>query len=379
VKGALTMTARGYFLCVALAGCAAHAPAKGTPDAGPTQVLACDSLAAVGKWENITPNGTTLPDGYLSQAFVLDPLHAGTLYVGIGHDPGVVKTSAPTLFKTSDCGASWVHINTGKNGALLDAAMLWALAIDPVDPEVLYASSGYGANGVFKSTNGGVDWVQILPMDISSVLMYGGFVERIVIDPTDHLHLIVSPHFACQNGHTNCVVESMDGGASWRILDGMPEGGEDSGQLILDSRTWLWASTTGVWRSGDGGASWQSVWKDWSFPSLYHSRNGNYYLMSAQDGLLESSDSIAWHVVPSSSHGSRAVWGDGTTLFTSARNFNSTPYQPYEAASEASPTKFATYASPAMSQGGWLLAYDDAHHLLYSSNERAGFWRVVTK
>jgi hypothetical protein len=32
--------------------------------------------------------------------------------------------------------------------------------IDPTDAKVMYANSGYGVSGIFKSTNGGVYWTQ---------------------------------------------------------------------------------------------------------------------------------------------------------------------------------------------------------------------------
>ena len=44
------------------------------------------------------------------------------------------------------------------------------------------------------------------------------------------------------------------------------------------------------------------------------------------------------------------------------------PWQPWKFCRE----------SPKLSNGGQL-AYDAAHHVLYSSNLGAGFWRVVTE
>jgi hypothetical protein len=318
-----------------------------------------------------------LPDAYVSQAFVLDPQHPGTVFLGVGHDTNTVKT-APVLWKTTDCGASWTHVNTGAHGADLDSAYLWTLVLDPAHPDVLYTASGYGPNGVYKSTNGGVDWAQILPDAIAQVLIYGGFIERITMDPTDGQHLIVSPHFNCQNGHTNCIVETKDGGSTWRVIAGTPDSGEASGEIMLDAKTWLWANGSGLWRTADGGGSWTKAWDGGTFDAFYRSEAGTYSLMSIGAGVLQSADTLTWTPIPGSPHG-RGLVGDGTTLFASNRNIASTPYEPYSSAPEGAPATWATYPSPPVSQGGWLIQYDADHHVLYSSSEHAGFWRVVTK
>lgn len=338
-------------------------------------VLPCSSLSAVGTWEQITPPCGDLKNGYGTQAFVVDPLNAGTVYVGYYSPDGATGCG---IWKTKDCGATWSHINTGANGASIDGANHWTIAIDPVDSQVIYTANGYGVSGVFKSTNGGVDWTQILPANIASVFIDNGFVERITIDPTNHLHLLVSPHFTCQNGHTQCLLESMDGGATWTILDGAPSAGEDSGQIMLDSNTWLYAGTSGLYRTSNAGMSWTQVFPDWIYDSVYKTVGGTYLAMSAQDGVLQSTDTIKWTAIPNSPSNARALIGDGTSVFTSSRNV-AAPYHPYSFASESNPTNWATYPSPLLPNGGWLLGYDSSHHILYASTESNGFWRVVTK
>ena len=55
------------------------------------------------------------------------------------------------MFKSTNGGGNWTAVNTG-----LPETYVYALAIDPATPTILYAGT-YGG-GVFKSTNGGGNW-----------------------------------------------------------------------------------------------------------------------------------------------------------------------------------------------------------------------------
>ena len=168
----------------------------------------CDGLGAVGQWENITPPNIKLEPPYTGPITVLEnPQTSGTLYTG---------TARSGVFKSTDCGATWTKTNTGRNGARLDTGNIWSAVIDPVAPKTLYALTGYGDAGLWKTTNGGVDWDQILPSGTGMP----GFVARVTMDPTNHLHVIINFHDNCTGGHTPvCIGESKDGGATWKVLD----------------------------------------------------------------------------------------------------------------------------------------------------------------
>jgi hypothetical protein len=381
-------------LTILTAGCADHTvlPTKdsGVPDDGPAHVVgACDSLPAVGDWEQVTPPmvATQLPGPgsctFGTSAFVLDPTRSGTVYLG---------TCNMGLWKTTDCGANWVHIDTGRNGAILDSSRQWTFAIDPIDPNVLYTNSGYGAmsNGAFKSINGGVDWDPIWPPAdpaLANVVDYN-FVGLIALDPTDHEHLLLSFHGACKAPHAAaCYGESHDGGASWTLADGHSDwsGGEAQTIYFLDdSRTWLWSSNAdGLWRTNDSGASWTlldvNVGGHNASP-VYHSKTGAFYL-AMNSGIHRSADGTSWSNVLTNT--TMGVTGNGTTLFASIGfpwnpGQGPAPYQPFWTSAESDGQTWRPLASPPLTNGG-SLAYDVDHHILYSSNLDAGFWRVVTE
>src|SRR5450432_616987 len=123
-------------------------------------VRSCSGLAGagVGQWENITP----LPNGIVPMSSTIDA--TGTLWVG-AYARSSTFPSSGGIFKSTDCGASWVHVNTGVNGPEIDRSAIWSMAIDldaGAEP-VLYVIGMTGPNGLLKSTNGGVDWVQRFP------------------------------------------------------------------------------------------------------------------------------------------------------------------------------------------------------------------------
>ncbi len=68
----------------------------------------------------------------------VDPAHHNVLYVGAEFDG---------VFKSTDGGETWLPVNLG-----LDGVRVTGLAIDPVDPNVLYAGT---SESVYKTTTGG--------------------------------------------------------------------------------------------------------------------------------------------------------------------------------------------------------------------------------
>jgi hypothetical protein len=252
----------------------------------PTVVNACDGLAADGVFEEITPPkvkagiGTKTPDGQTNGgtfAMVVDPVNLGTVYAG---------TLFQGLWKSTDCGASWTEIPTGTNGTDVNRGMNWTLMMDPTDPQVLYTNSGYGSNGLFKTMDGGVNWTDVWSQksqpDLAKAFTYN-FANVVAIDPTNHLHVLLTFHEPCLAPHpATCIAESTTGGSTWKIIDGDPSWNGNEGQVIffLDkSSTWLWGSqTNGFWRSDDSGQSWAAI------PKMTTSHLQSSQLLRTQSG-----------------------------------------------------------------------------------------------
>jgi photosystem II stability/assembly factor-like uncharacterized protein len=142
-------------------------------------------------WTSLGPSGITI------SSLTVHPLNPLVLYVG---------TSDGDIFRTSDGGASWTMLYRQYSRGV------YSIAIDPLDPRVLYA--GWGYSGAAP----------------------GGFVPP------------------------GGVLRSADGGTTWRVLEGGPSW--SIGVVVLDPRRprrIFAGGLYGSFRSNDGGQTWASL------------------------------------------------------------------------------------------------------------------------
>lgn len=167
----------------------------------------------------------------------------GTDVHGLGMDPQNPDTLYAYIvdhgtFRSPDAGGSWERVSS-------EAGVMGPILVDPRDPDTLYVSSMKG--GFRKSANGGKTWRTVAPIP-------GGMVMSISQSWED------PDTFYAANGSE--VLKSTDGGENWR-----PVGGELPGvsavavspsdpQIIYAGV--LEGDTATVYRSGDGGESWEA-------------------------------------------------------------------------------------------------------------------------
>ena len=84
---------------------------------------------------------------------------------------------------------------------------IYSLAVDPINPSILYAGSG--GYGIFKSTNGGATWNAIN----NGITNYSGYFTDIVVDPTNN-NIIYAGGVGVDDGNTG-ILKSTDSGSSW--------------------------------------------------------------------------------------------------------------------------------------------------------------------
>ena len=230
--------------------------------------LAASALAV--EWQELGPapitNGTYT--GRVS-AIVCHPMNAN-LYYATGADGGV--------WRTTDGGTSWTPLTDD-----MPTTAMGALALDPTNPNIVYAGTGeanfanhsrYGL-GVFKSADGGETWEQLTEDTFG-----GRCFSKIVINPQNTLTIYASitraggfPEMAAAKGHPGAtgpvgVFRSLDGGVTWsQLTNGLPN--LSATDLAIDpvSPTTLYAaighifgdSANGIYKTTNGGASWTKL------------------------------------------------------------------------------------------------------------------------
>jgi photosystem II stability/assembly factor-like uncharacterized protein len=137
--------------------------------------------------------------------------------------------NAPLVpFRSMDGGKTWTSMNFPAASAIGNA-MISDLAVDPLDQNALYAATiayattiaGFPLNvpnmGVFKSSNGGIDWQPV--NDASGVDLAQFPIFKIVIDPS-------SPTTLYAVAGSSGIFRTTNGGATWGKLSisGIPNG-----------------------------------------------------------------------------------------------------------------------------------------------------------
>lgn len=200
---------------------------------------------------------------------VIDPTDTDTLYVGLSLGSALDGCPEPTvangIFKSVDGGATWQHASAGLDrvgGVGSSHYNILALAIDPTDPDVLYAGgfrsiSDFSDGRVFKSVDGGANWTSI------SVGIAGADVRALLVDPADP-----DTVYAGVGGGTlsdpSGVYRSIDGGLTWNSFSiGLPADSTTAlsldphtpGRLLAGTVGGLWEFTAVSDPDSDGAAS----------------------------------------------------------------------------------------------------------------------------
>jgi hypothetical protein len=339
-----------------------------TNDGGPPHLVeACPSgnsaPGAIGAWEDITPPPLKTSKAYTpTGAILVNPKDTRVVYAG---------SEGSGLFKSTDCGASFVHVSTGTNSSSISSGRMWDMVIDPVEPDTLYTVEGYGAGGLWKTTNAGVDWVNTTPdgSDVAKTAN-GNFTSIVGMDVTNHLHLVVAFHSGCGGAYgPNCQAETTDGGKTWRLFKA-PIAGEGVGVIVLGPKTWLSSGYQEVQETTDGGTTWKKVASVSAHWQLYQSPKTSSFFIGSQQGIIKSDNGTDWALLPGFSQQVQGITGDGTDIFA-GQQWGTKAFKIPEASS-------ASFAELPSKPSLYFLSYDLDHNLLYGSDMHQQ-WRLRTK
>ncbi|HXN41693.1 MAG TPA: hypothetical protein VN918_07900, partial [Myxococcaceae bacterium] len=234
-------------------------------------------------------------------------------------DPNIIYIGAALggVWKSIDQGASWVPLTDDQ-----PSLAMGAIAIDPVNPETVYAGTGemnfsgdsyYGA-GILRSDDGGATWTRLGMKEFVDPNGGGARISRLLIDPKQTSTLYA--------GTTWGLYKSTDRGESWVLkLSSRKEAAvtdlilhpEDSAVLHAAVSVPSTSLNKGLYRSVDAGETWQlldlglmpnqvgriMVTQSPSDPQIMYASVGNPAGGSPQMFRLKSSDGgDTWERLP---------------------------------------------------------------------------------
>ncbi len=272
----------------------------------PSQYYVATAYSGVWKTDN---NGTTFQpifDRYGTQSIgcvAINPQNVNEIFVGTGENNNQRSVGYGNgLYKSSDGGKNF-HLVGLKN-----SEHIGNVVFHPSEKGTLYVSaygpvwSKGGERGVYKSTDGGETWVQM-----HKVSDYTGCNE-VHIDPSNPAIVYAAYHQRMRHEYTylgggpeSAVYRSIDGGKTWKKLNGGLPGG-DLGRIALalpaDHKGWIYAMVEG---SSDKGGIYLSkdFGESWVKQSSYQT-SGNYY----QELVLDPNDGETLFMLDTYLHGS---------------------------------------------------------------------------
>jgi photosystem II stability/assembly factor-like uncharacterized protein len=219
-------------------------------------------------------------------ALELNPLNTNTLWCGTGDANATVDGYDGTgLYVSRDRGVSWAY------SGLRETAHIAAVVVNPQDSTRMYVGALGKAfttdpnRGFYRSLNGGASWTRTLFINDSTG------VSDIAINPSHPDTIFCATWERVRRlkyrrafGVDCAVWRSADGGGTWtKVINGLPPAGEDFGRVAIaiaptrPSR--IYASCTsgaisgyvglGLFRSDDGGQSWQRLDQGSAQPSAF--------------------------------------------------------------------------------------------------------------
>jgi photosystem II stability/assembly factor-like uncharacterized protein len=224
------------------------------------------------RWAPITDSLSVSSVG----AIALAPSDPSQVWMGTGETFVIRPAHAmgDGIYKSEDAGKTWQHKGLDKTGRI------GRVIVHPTNPDIIYAAAlghTYGPQqerGIYRTKDGGMTWEQVLFVD------EGTGASDLAIDPTnpDILYaamwsININSWGLRSGGPGGGIYKSTDGGDSWAPMKeiGLPGGqkrpvGKTAIALSHGSPNVVYAlfeiNSPELWKSEDSGASWKLMSQD---------------------------------------------------------------------------------------------------------------------
>ena len=230
------------------------------------------------------------------------------VYVGAGESPIRGNVShGDGVWRTSDGGKTWVSLG------LADTRQISRVRVHPTNPDIAYVGAQghvFGPNserGVFKTSDGGKSWRKVLYRNDSTG------ITDLALDPNNPEIIYAAfwqawrtPWQMVSGGAGSGILKSTDGGEHWTEITrnpGLPSGviGNIGIAVSPSNSNKVWAiveaDSGGVFRSTDGGATWTRTNTDrrlrqraWYYTRIFADPKDEKSIYVLNTGMYRSTD-----------------------------------------------------------------------------------------